>query len=240
MKKLALVALFVSALTCTANSFAQTSGPDAGRGPAHRLPDHGPRPPFGDPTPTEGLRAVTTTQGKVVKLKENNDFTFDGFYILNGTDSLLIKFPAHMGTQISPLTRLGSQVSVSGVLENPPFGTKEIRMVNITAGGKTITDTPPVAPAAPAQETATTGNGKVTSFQKDREGKINGLFVDNKTVLRLPPHATSQIENSVTIGATIAYSGNQKTKQQGEVSLGDYKVIRCSTITINGQQYLVK
>ncbi|MCF0059137.1 hypothetical protein [Dyadobacter sp. CY356] len=240
MKKLALAALFISGLTCSTNVFAQIAGPSAGpvlAGPA----GPGPRPVHGAPVPGEtGLRAVTTFQGKVVKLQGNNDFTFDGFYILNGTDSLLVKFPAHMGTQISALTKPGSQVTVSGVLENPPLGPKEIRMVNLTAGGKTLTDTPPAALPAPVQETVITGNGKVTALQKDREGRVNGLFVDNKTVLRLPPHVTSQIENSVTKGTAIAYSGSQKTKQQGEVALEDYKVIRCSTITINGQQYLVR
>ncbi|MEO6686904.1 MAG: hypothetical protein ABIN24_13115 [Dyadobacter sp.] len=242
MKKLALAALFISGLTCSTNVFAQIAGPLSGPGIAGPgTPGPGPRRSIGAPAPGEkGLRAITTMQGKVVKLQGNDDFTFDGFYMLSGTDSLLVKFPAHMGTQVSPLTKPGSQVTVSGVLENPPFGTKEIRLVNMTAGGKTLTDTPPAILSTPVQETVITGNGKVTSLQTDREGRVNGIFIDNKTILRLPPHVAMQMGNSINKGTTIAYSGNQKGKEQGEVLLEDYKVVRCTTITVNGQQYLVR
>ncbi|MBE9462699.1 hypothetical protein ACFP1I_09315 [Dyadobacter subterraneus] len=243
MKKLALAALFISVVTGSTNHvFAQIAGPLAGAmiaGPGVNGP--GPRPPFGPGAPGEqGLRAVTTVQGKVVKLWGNDDFVFDGFYLLSGTDSLLVKFPAHMGSQVSGLTKPGSQVSVSGVLEMPPFGSKELRMVNLNAGGKTLTDTPPTMLPTPAQEIVVSGNGKVTSLQTDREGRVNGLFVDNKTVLRFPPHIAAQIGNSVAKGTAISYSGSQKSKEDGEITLQDYKVIRCNTITVNGQQYLVR
>lgn len=243
MKKLALAAVFISALACSPkNVFAQIAGPLTGPGiVGPGVPGPGPRPPFGPGGPAEqGLRAVTTTQGKIVKLQSNDDFIFDGFYLLSGTDSLLVKFPAQMGSKVSALTKPGSQVTVSGVLEMPPFGAKEIRMVNMSAGGKTLTDTPPTMPPVPTQETVITGNGKITSLQTDREGRVSGLFIDNKTVLRLPPHVAMQIGNSVAKGASIAYSGSQKAKEQGEVLLQDYNVIRLNTITVNGQQYLVR
>ncbi|WP_221391571.1 hypothetical protein [Dyadobacter sp. NIV53] len=242
MKNPVLAALFVTALITSKILHAQPVGLPAGPGPrpvAGAPAPGGPTP--GAPSPgSPGLQAINTIQGKVVKLQGNDDFIFDGFYMLSAADSLLVKFPAHMGSQIFALTKPGSQVSVSGVVENARFGAREFRMVNLNAAGKTLTDTPPNTAPAPAQETAVTGNGKVTSFQTDREGRINGFFVDNKTVLRLPPHISVQMGNSISKGTAISYSGNQKVKAQGEIQLEDYKVVRCNTITVNGQQYLVR
>ena len=228
MKKLALAALFISGLTAGSNVFAQIPAPADGpklAGPIEKGPKH--RPPHaGQPAPGEkGLRVVSTVTGKVVKIQGNNDFVFDGFFMITGSDSLLVKFPAHMGSQIAPLAKPGSQVSVSGVSDTLAGTTKEMRMVSITAGGKTLTDSAPIAPATPPQETAVTGSGKVTSLQTDRGGRVSGVFVDNKTILRLPPHVLEQLGNEIATGTAIAYSGSQKNKDQGEVVLEDYKVI---------------
>jgi len=243
MKKLALAALFVSGLTAGSNVFAQVPGSPEGpklAGPIEKgLKMRPPHP--GQPAPGEqGLRVVSTVTGKVVKLQANDDFVFDGFYMISGSDSLLVKFPAHLGSQISPVAKQGSQITVSGVSESPGLGTKEMKMVSLIAGGKTLTDNPPATPITPVQETTVTGNGKVTSLQTDREGKINGVFIDNKTVLRFPPHVSGQLGNTIAKGSAISYSGSQKNKEQGEILLEDYKVIRCNTITVNGQQYLVR
>ncbi|SEJ39321.1 hypothetical protein SAMN04487995_4438 [Dyadobacter koreensis] len=240
MKKLAMAVLAISALTCSFNAFAQIQGPVAGpplAGPA----GPGPRPPLGaHGSNTHGLLAVNTLQGKFVKLQGNDDFVIDGFYILSSADSVLVKFPSHMGTQVSAIAKQNGQVTVSGVYENAGPGPKEMRLVSMTASGKTLTETPPASLPEPSQQSVVTGTGKVTSVQTDREGRINGLFVDNKTILRLPPHVATQLGNSAAKGTLISFSGSVREKQQGEVMLEDYKVVRCSTITVNGQQYLVR
>jgi len=243
MKKLALAAMFISSLASSTTVFAQNPGPVTPpklAGPIKKGP--GQQPPIaGQPGPGEpGLQAVSTVTGKVVKLSANDDFTFDGFYMISGSDSVLVRFPAHMGTQISPLAKTGSQITVSGVYENSGLGRKEMKMVSINMGDKTLTDTPPSMPATPAQQIIVTGNGKVTSLQTDPEGRVNGVFIDNKTVLRFPPHVSGQLGNTIAKGTAVSYSGSQKNKEQGEISLEDYKVIRCNTITVNGQQFLVR
>lgn len=243
MKKLALAALFISGLTAGSNVFAQIPGSADGpkiAGPIEKGPKH--RPPLaGQPAPGEqGLRVVSIVTGKVVKLQGNNDFVFDGFYMISGSDSLLVKFPANMGSQISPLVKTGNQVTASGVSETSSPTAKEMRMVSITAGGKTLTDNQSATPITPAQETTVTGSGKVISLQTDRKGRVSGVFIDNKTILRFPPHVSGQLENIIAKDAAISYSGSQKNKDQGEVLLEDYKVIHCKTITVNGQQYLVR
>jgi len=240
MRKLAFAAVVISTLAYSANVFAQIAGPPAGpvlAGP----PAPGPRPPLGASSPSShGLAAITTVEGKIVKLQGNDDFVFDGFYMLSNSDTVLVKFPAHIGAQLFPIAKQNAQINVSGVFENAGFGPKQMRMISVTSAGKTLTDTPPAASTSPVQQTQTTGSGKITSLQTDREGRVNGVFIDSKTLLKLPPHVALQLGTSLGKGESIAYTGNLKSKEQGEVVLQDFKVVHGSTITVKGQQYLVR
>lgn len=191
------------------------------------------------PRAKQALQPVTTYQGKVVKMSTNNDYVYDGFYILSGSDSILVKFPPHLGSQVTSAVKTGSPVSVNGVLHAPPFGGQEIRMVSITANGQTISDMPQATATTPPVETFVKGNGKITCLQTDREGRTNGFILDNKTVLHIPPQVAMQLRTMAANGTVIAYTGMQKTAKQGEVASANYNIVHCNTITVNGQQYLV-
>lgn len=207
--------------------------------PAPKEPPHGPHqkaPRMHD----GGLQQVTTVQGSVVKMAANDDFVYDGFYLLSGSDSILVKFPSHMGAQITAAVKTGSTVSVNGVLHYPPFGGKEMRMVSVTANGQTIADVMPATAPTPVVESTVTGNGKITSLQTGREGRVKGFILDGKTILKVPPHIAEQLGAMAQTGAAIAYTGTKKASKTGEVSTGNYSIIHCQTITVNGQQYLVR
>lgn len=227
MKKL-VMAMLITAAAITTTVNAQPPKP----GGRDMQPPHPPR--------DEHLQPVSQFQGSVVKMSTNDDYVYDGFYMLNGSDSLLVKFPPHLGNQIAPLVKNGANVTVSGTLNYPSFGGKEIRMVSLTANGNTIYDAPPSrAPVLPA-ETFVKGSGKISATQTDREGRLNGFILDNKTILHIPPQVAAQIDAMAKTGAGIDYTGMQKTAKQGEVMAADYTIVHCNTITVNGQQYAVE
>jgi hypothetical protein len=176
----------------------------------------------------------------------NDDYIYDGFYLQTAQDSMLAKFPAHLGSQITSLLKVGSTVTINGTLETPPAGEKEIRMVSLNINGQTVYDSPPVgsttpvASATPPADNFVSGNGKVKSIQMDREGRMNGLLLDNKTMLRIPPGTAEQLAALTKDGAQVAYSGMQKSPQAGEVAAGDIRIVHCNTISFNGQQFLVR
>lgn len=119
------------------------------------------------------------------------------------------------------------------------MGEKEVRMINLTSGSNTITDTT-TPPAMPPVETYITGKGKITQLQTNREGMVNGLVVDNKTILRVPPPVAIQLNTIAQKNASIAYTGMKKASNRGEVSAADYTIVNCKTIMVNGQQYIVQ
>ncbi len=209
--------------------------------PVNGAPAPPPLPPgtMAPPPPQQPLQPVTTYKGTVVKFATNDDYVYDGFYLSGNGDSLLVKFPPHLGTQITGAVKTGATVSVNGVMNVAPMGEKEIRMISIAAGGKTIADT--ASPAAtPPAETYVSGNGKITQLQTNREGVVNGLIVDGKTILRIPPHIANQLSPVAKTNASVAYTGMKKAAKNGEVSTAEYAIVHCKTITINGSQYLVQ
>ncbi|TLV01448.1 hypothetical protein [Dyadobacter luticola] len=249
MKTVMMAAAMMTAIMLSSGIQAQpgnVQGPDriAGGAPGPGRPGPvGPRPggpgpggPIGGPGIAGGLQPVNAYQGKVVKLQYNDDFTFDGFYILNSIDSVLVKFPAHLGKQVMSAAKVGSNVNFTGTMEATPFGASEVRLVSLN--DKMLNDSPQTE--LPPAEKFVDGKAKVASLQKGRDGMVTGLILDNKTLLKLPPHVMAQMGNSLQPGSAIVYSGNQKSVNAGEISLDNYVIVRPNTLTINGQQYLVR
>jgi hypothetical protein len=197
-------------------------------------------PPPGPGAPGPALQLVTAFQGRVTRLSANDDYICDGFYLQTAQDSMLVKFPGHLGTQITSLLKAGSTLTVNGTLTYPPLGGKEIRMVSLSVNGQTIYDSPPAAPATAPADNFVNGNGKVVGTQIDREGRMNGLLLDNSTVLRIPPGIAGQLTGLAKNGSQVSYSGMQMMPRPGEVVMGDRKVVHCNTISVSGQQFLVR
>ena len=173
-------------------------------------------------------------------MNANNDFVYDGFCILNGSDSLFVKFPPHLGSQVTKIATVGKTITVNGVAHLSPSGQKEIKMASITAGGQTISNSPPSVPVTPVAETSVSGSGKLNSLQTNHEGRVRGLILENNIILKIPPHVSEQLSGMLQTGASVSYTGNKKATQNGEVSSGNYTIIHCITITVNGKQYLVQ
>lgn len=196
----------------------------------------------GTPPPPrrEGLQTVSTYQGSVTKLVTNDDYVYDGFYILSNNENLLVKFPSHLGSQVVAVVKPGAVVSVSGVYNINPFGEKEVAMLNINANGKTISDEGAPFPPSEPIDTYVSGGGSISQLQKNREGEMNGIIIDGKTILKIPPHIGWRLGNLLQNNAKVSYTGMKKANNSGEASYGNYSLVRCKTLTINGQQYLVE
>jgi len=187
-----------------------------------------------------GLISLTTVTGTVGQLLANDDFVFDGFMINTGSGTpMLVKFAPHLGQQVQKAIKSGSNVRVTGHTETRPEGDVQLTLTSLTVGTSTIVDTPPVAPT-PTTPTLVTATGKVADYRLDRSGRVNGLVLDNKVVVRVPPHAAYQLTNVATKGSTITVQGYPKVLRDGQVQLEKTDILRASILTINGQQYLVR
>lgn len=196
----------------------------------------------GRPYPPHGLRQVSTFNGIVGELWYNDDYVYDGFYLQVNGETLFVKFPRHMGTQIVPVLKKGNSITVNGIIHYSPHGEKEIRMVNIVVNGTTIYEMPPMEPRIRPfiNEELISGSGKIIGLQINKSGSLHGLVLDNKTILRIPPHNAYQLSQLVTPGETISFTGGVKPVAEGEVVHEKYTIVHCNTIALNGTQYLVR
>ena len=204
---------------------------------AQPAPPSGPRPPA---PKQEELKQVSTITGQITDWVSNDDYVYDGFYIQTAGEKLLVKFPAHIGAGLTSALKKGSSVTVNGVSAISPTGAKEVRMVSIVTGGKTFYDTPPAAPTTAPSPEFVTASGKIAQAQKNKRGDASGFILDNKTILRVPPHVAAQLSQTAVAGATVSYTGVKKSANNNEAKAENYTIIHCQTITINGTQYLTR
>ena len=221
-------------------------GPHAGgpgRGGRHgegHQPDQPGRP--GEGRFDRGLTSLTTVSGTVGQWVANDDAILDGFTFSGSANApTTVKFPPHLGQQVQKAIKPGSSISVTGFMDKNPRGESTFNMVSVTAGKTVIANTPPAAPATPPPApTLTTVSGKISDYRLGRDGRVNGLVLDDKTVVRIPPHVAYQLTNLATKGSTVTVQGYGKNLRDGQVQLEKTNILNASVLTINGQQYLVR
>ncbi|MVM38592.1 hypothetical protein GO730_15240 [Spirosoma sp. HMF3257] len=219
----------------------QPGGPGPRHGKHGGRPD-GPGKPHGPQDAYhQGLTSLTTVSGTVGQWTGNDDAILDGFMLNAGSGATTVKFPPHLGQQVQKAIKSGSNVSVTGYSDTNPKGETFFRMNSLTAGKITVLDTPPTPPATmPAPPEQTTVTGKIADYRLDREARVNGLILDDKTIVTIPAHVASQLANLAKKGSTITVQGYPKSLRDGQVQLEKVNVLRASVLTINGQQYLVR
>ncbi|UFH53232.1 hypothetical protein [Spirosoma sp. KNUC1025] len=82
--------------------------------------------------------------------------------------------------------------------------------------------------------------GKIVDYRFNRDGRINGFVLDNKTMVNMPPHVAYQLTDLAKKGSVITVQGYPKDLADGQVQLEKINILRASVLTINGQQYLVR
>ncbi len=204
--------------------------------PADR-PGRGPRPP--KDVDRAALQAISAFKGTVSRFIINDDFVYDGFALKNGSDSFLVRFAPSIGQSVMKLLRTGSAVTVRGVSRLSATGEQEIEAISLQSNGSELDVQPSAVPPVPATPAFEKGSGKITGFGTDREGRLNTLLLSGRELLRLPPSGLAGISPAPEVGAVVSYSGTVRPAITGEAIQGNRKIIRCQTITINGQQYLV-
>ncbi|MGM5629383.1 hypothetical protein O2K51_00670 [Apibacter raozihei] len=187
----------------------------------------------------EAVEKVTAVNGVVNEWIYNDDFIYDGFTLQSGNEELFVKIPKHMG-KVLRNSIAKNNITVNGVVKYSPEGNKELKWVSIVTNGKNIYDIPKERPEQPPVEKFVNGSGKVLKFQQNERGDTHGIFLDNKTLLRIPAHKFSLLSSLLQTGKTIQFTGFEKPKNEDEAVADNYSVIKLETLTVDGEQYLIK
>lgn len=185
------------------------------------------------------MQALNTYTGKVTSFTANPDKVYDAFQMdVNGTPTR-VKFPKHLGTQIMAAAKPGMKVTVNGFMDYNKQGSPEIHFVNLTAGSKVIYKVKKPK-KVPNQEEFVTVKSTVRDFKRNREGVIDGLYLNDATILKFPKHISNQVTSMLKAGDPIWASGYVKPKSEGVAYAEKVRIVKAETIRLNGTTYLLK
>ena len=183
------------------------------------------------------FQQVTTISGTIAEWTYNDDFEYDGLYLNTGGESVFVKFPAHLAEQVQALS---NNLSVSGYFHFTRHGEQEFKMISITGNGQTVYEQKPMRQYNYVQEPYINGEGRVTQVQLSKSGNVHGYILDNGVILRASPRSSCQLAQMIQVGSVIGYSGIEKVLKQGHVRASNNKIVHGQTISVNGNQYVVR
>ncbi|MEI6348730.1 MAG: hypothetical protein WCP69_12355 [Bacteroidota bacterium] len=178
--------------------------------------------------------------GQVAGWVNNDDFVYDGLNLQTTNGIFLVKFPTTKGLQLTSAVQIGNTITVNGFEVVLTQGEKAIKPIGISFNGKNVFDSIPLLPAVAHKKENIYSKGKIVELQKDKQGNLKGLILDNKIILRVPKSFSEQFVKEAVVARIVSFSGVKQILRNGEVAAVSYTIIRCKTITINGKQYLTK
>ncbi len=173
--------------------------------------------PGAPPVPPAELAAAAapTLTGRLQRWLVNPNGQVDGFLLADGTQ---VNVPPHVSADLLRAARPGDTVQVQGWrAPNAPV----LRAVRLTAGGRTVEDTPPAvgsappAPPEPAALTAMSVSGRVARVLYTPRGDANGVLLDNGSIVRFPPHVGVALAAALQPGRPLFARGWGSRSPQG-------------------------
>src|SRR5229473_6452857 len=205
MKPLRLL-MIVTTICCASVGLANAQ-------PAPALPN-GP-PPAG--APIYDLQQLLATRGTVSRYTLTPRGDVDGLILADGTE---VHFPPHLSTQLVYAVKPGDAVTVRGLKAlNIPL----VAAVSITNGrsGQTVTDNGPgFGPGSKGPRQAgqpMTVQGRVQMALHGPRGDVNGVLIEDGTILRLPPPEAERFASQLAPGQTVTAQGDAITTDRKSV-----------------------
>lgn len=163
-------------------------------------------------------------QGKLVEWKRNKHNDVDGFYLENETGRSEVRFPPHMGAQVTAALSIGVAVQVAGEIQ------WRADLITNTANGQTVQIQPPHA----TPETVTY-EGKITDWKHNKHHDVDGFYLDSATgrlEVHFPPHMGGEVTTTVAIGTPVSVIGALHRRPHGNV-------LQAETLTNTTKQKVV-
>ncbi len=154
-------------------------------------------------------------EGEVRRLLINPYGEVDGLQL---TDGRVVKFPPHMGTQLSQAVAPGQMVRVTGRFEGVGV-VKADAILNVTSGLITVDQPPAHWPQKPlprhlraAQLQSQEAEGTIATVLTGRRGEPNGVILQTGAIVRFPHHGVS---TALQPGQAFAARGLGTRNQHG-------------------------
>lgn len=159
------------------------------------------------PGPDAEAAGSITLNGRLQQWLLNPNGEVDGLLLADGTQ---VAFPPHLSASVQQTMKPGDTVQVVG-WRTP--GAPVLRAASLNANGRNVVDQPPApgslppAPRDPGALTAMSASGRVARPLYTGRGDVNGVLLDNGSIVRFPPHVGAEIAATLQPGSTLHAKG---------------------------------
>ncbi len=155
-------------------------------------------------TSTYDPNQLPVTQGKVAEYSLTPRGDVDGLILADGTE---IHLPPHLGTQLVYAVKPGDAVTIRGLKARAIPMVQAMSIAN-DASGATVTDTGPAGgPGKRNAQTPLAATGRVKAQLHGPRGDLNGVLLEDGTIVRMPPPEAARLAAMLTVGAPLSVRG---------------------------------
>lgn len=165
----------------------------------------------------------TVTQGTVVQVLMNHHGEADGLLLDNGVQ---IHFPPHMSERLVAIGIPGQPVGAQGytVAGGPMF--RAYAITNLSNQKTIVQEEPswfqrPPPHVRDQQLVLQQADGTIQHLLYGKRGEVNGVILNDRTIVRVPPHAYQQMGNLLQRGQAISAQGYGMSNAIGRVLKAD-------------------
>jgi hypothetical protein len=150
-------------------------------------------------------------QGKVAQYSLTPRGEVDGLILDDGTE---VHLPPHLGAQLVFAIKPGDQVTVRGLKAR---AVPMIDAVSVTndASRQSIVDNGPPGPRGSGR--ILQASGHVKAQLHGRRGELNGVLLEDGTIIHLPPDEADRLAAQLAIGQPLYVSGDGIASPLGKV-----------------------
>jgi len=167
-----------------------------------------PPPPTVGQAPLYDPQQLPAHRGQIQQFTLTPRGDIDGFILNDGTE---VKTPPHLSTEIAYAIRAGDTVTVHG-LHAAALPLVQAVSISDDATGRTVLDSGPPSPGLIEVQ------GRVRMTLHGPQGDVNGVLLDDGTVLRLPPPEAARFATLLQPGQVLVAEGTVVANAIGKVS----------------------
>lgn len=168
-------------------------------------------------------------RGKVQQFTVTPRGEIDGLILTDGTE---VKTAPHLSTQLAYAIKPGDSITIHGLHAAALPLVQAVSITNDATGRMVIDNGPPgpargplppapppgvVAPGGPPAPGLTTVQGRVRMALHGPQGEVNGVLLEDGTLVRLPPPEAERFAPLLQPGQTIAAAGAATVTALGRV-----------------------
>ncbi len=167
------------------------------------------------PASTYDPAQLPTIHGKVAQYTLTPRGDVDGLILDDGTE---VHLPPHLSTQLVYAVKPGDTVTIHGLKARAVPMVAASSIANDATGQTVVDNGPPARPRGPAGGgQSIEAQGRVKQQLHGPRGDLNGVVLEDGTIIRLPPPEAERLASQLAPGQTVYARGDGLATPLGKV-----------------------